>query len=71
MTYTIIRADKIKMGDVLAGTASRGPMSVKEVTKTVNPLFRTTEIKVRGPLGMIEKYYADTPVRMAYVEGEN
>lgn len=57
-----IRADQLQLGDVLARSVDRGPMSVKEITVLTNPVFRTKEIKIRGPLNIIEKHHADAMV---------
>lgn len=57
-----VYAKDLEVGNVLAGNAAHGPISIKEITRCTNPIHRTLEIKVRGPLGIVEKFAGDALV---------
>lgn len=51
-----VLAKDLMVGNVLVSNGSRGPISVKEVIRQTHPIHRTLEIKIRGPLGFVEKF---------------
>lgn len=56
-----IKAKEIQRGDVIRDP-EHGPFSVKDVTHITNPVTRTLEIKIRGPLSILVKFDAEKVV---------
>ena len=58
MARRVIRADEVKVGDVMAPSLDAGMFSVKEVYKIKHPALNSYEVVIRGPLGVVIKVHA-------------
>lgn len=58
MARRVIRADEVKIGDVMAPSLEAGTFSVKEVYKTKHPTLNSYEVTIKGPIGIVRKMHA-------------
>ena len=58
MARRVIRAEEVKVGDVMAASLDAGTFSVKEVYKIKHPILDSYEVVIMGPLGIIVKAHA-------------
>jgi len=57
---SMIYAKDLKVGDVLPASREHGMMSIKSIIQALNPVTRSLEVTIRGPLGIIDKMDAYT-----------
>lgn len=55
MARRVVRADAIKVGDVMAPSLENDVFSVKEVYLSDIPGRRVKEVVIKGPLGIVLK----------------
>lgn len=58
MARRVIRADEVKVGDVMAASLDSDTFSVKEVYKVKHPVLNSYEVTIKGPLGIVIKAHA-------------
>lgn len=58
MARKVIRADEVKVGDVMATSLDHPTFSVRKVYETKHPILDTYEVTIRGPLGIVIKAHA-------------
>lgn len=59
-----VRAQTLKVGDILAATLENEVFSIKEIQVRDNLAFNRKEIVVKGPLGIMLKFHPDKHVRI-------
>lgn len=58
MARRVIRADEVKVGDIMAASLEAGTFSVREVYKVKHPVLNSYEVVIKGPIGIIVKVHA-------------
>ena len=58
MARRVIRADEVKVGDIMAASLDAGTFSVRKVYKTKHPTLNSYEVTIKGPLGIVIKAHA-------------